>query len=302
MQPRLLLALFAVVIFYGFWVAVAALIASAIWPFGFAVVLSFVGAYIALLYWNGPFLIKFQLGVQDLNEPQGNRLKPMTEDLAAKAGIAAPELAVAQLEELNAFAVGRKGRSAIILTTAVLREMRDAELNGILAHEVGHIRRNDSLWLNFFLAFGSTAAWMARGPDFLLRLIDGFMARSLPRIASSWHRESILGLAVSAAVVLARLMIWISVFSIRIIFFVSDNIAQLAVQAQSREQEFLADRFAAQIGHGIELTQALEKIERLSEPSAEADPLARLLGRMFSSHPPTSERLARLRPMMSAGP
>jgi heat shock protein HtpX len=299
-RQRLFLAVAAVTVFYGLWVFLVASIASAIWPYAFIFVLLLVAGYFGLVYWQAPLITKLQMPIRSLRADEAQRLMPIVSELAPRAGLVSPELGAIVTDEINAFAVGRRSKSAVFVTQPALEQWNDTELRGVLAHELGHVHNNDSLALAFFISLGSLAGWVARIADWFLRLLDQVVRRTADELQASHQGQSAAQLAQIFGF-LFRMFIWIFVLVLRAYFWVCDKVAQLAVQAQSREVEFAADAFAARMGHAGELSQALAKIEGLHAPPPETDPLARLMSNLFATHPPTAERLARLRAITEAG-
>ena len=289
-RNRLILAVAAVTVFYGAWILALAAIATAIWPYAYLFVFGLVAAYILMLWWQAPLIVRFQMSCRDLSDEQRRRVEPIVVELAARAGLPAPRTAVAAVAEPNAFAVGRAGNSAIIFTSAALQELDETDLRGLIGHELGHIASNDGVWLAFFLALGDAAGWIATAADWLLVAAD----RLTSEILSSDEADgSGMGAIMTMFVLALKLTIWASLLIIRILFYVSDGVARLAMQAQSRGQEFIADAFAAELGQGEELARALVRMDGPAAPTdcGSGQPI---LSRLFASHPPTAERLAKL--------
>ncbi|MEM4390186.1 MAG: zinc metalloprotease HtpX [Candidatus Micrarchaeia archaeon] len=209
------------------------------------------------------------------------------EGLAIAAGIPAPRVFVMDDDAPNAFAVGRDpAHAAVCVTTGLLTRMNRLELEGVLAHEISHIR-------NYDVRFATLAVVLV---GVVTMLSDVFM-RSIFRGGLS-SRERRGGGAFIFLVVLAVL------FAI-----LSPLFANLLRLALSRQREYLADASAAQLTRYPEgLASALEKMARESkrvEAATEAtaplyivNPLkGGLLGSLFSTHPPIEERIRRLRRM-----
>jgi heat shock protein HtpX len=180
----------------------------------------------------------------------------------------------------NAFATGRNERNAVIcVTEGIMRALPRDELEAVLAHELAHVRNRDIL-------IGSVAAAIATGISYVGQMM----------MFSAWFggdEESPNPLAMLVVALVAPL---------------AAVILQMAV---SRSREFEADRSGAQLlGSGDALARALERIEAyarqvpMNVPPAQASAWIQspLSGRqqfasLFMTHPPTAERVARLRSM-----
>ncbi len=202
-------------------------------------------------------------------------------DLTARAGLPMPRLYVAANPQPNAFATGRNpANAAVCVTEGLLNTLTWDEIQGVLAHELAHVRNRDIL-------IGSVAAAIAMGITFVASmarwaLIFGGGGRSDDGDNNPFVAIMMLILAPIAA-----------------------GLIQAAI---SRSREYEADASAARLlGTGEPLARALEKLERGAEriPAhvnpAEAsayivNPLrGRSMMNMFSTHPPAQDRIARLR-------
>ena len=205
------------------------------------------------------------------------RLAPIVQRLCQRMGIPEPKLWVIPERSPNAFATGRNPRHASVAVTAGLLEiMDDDELAGVIAHELGHIRNRDIL-------ISSIAATIAAAITFAARMFVFFGGG---RHSDDDAPNPIASLALLLLAPVAALLI------------------QMAI---SRTREFAADAEAARaIGTGRGLANALRKLESWSKRiPLEANPAmshmfiikpfsGEALMRLFSTHPPTSERIARL--------
>ncbi|HEX2053667.1 MAG TPA: zinc metalloprotease HtpX [Actinomycetota bacterium] len=205
--------------------------------------------------------------------------------LAARAGLPMPSLHIIPSEQPNAFATGRNPEhAAVAVTEGILRLLSPSELEGVLAHELAHVRNRDIL-------IASVAATIAGAISFLAT-----MARWGAMFGGGDDDESPGGLV---AVLIASIVAPIAAM-----------VMQLAV---SRSREFQADALGAEIAgrpHG--LASALRKLEVASQripmavnptaaPMFIVNPLrgawATGAARLFSTHPPTEERIRRLQQM-----
>jgi len=205
------------------------------------------------------------------------RLAPIVQRLCQRMGIPEPKLWVIPERSPNAFATGRNPHHASVAVTAGLLEiMDDDELAGVIAHELGHIRNRDIL-------ISSIAATIAAAITFAARMFVFFGGG---RHSDDDAPNPIASLALLLLAPIAALLI------------------QMAI---SRTREFAADAEAARaIGTGRGLANALRKLESWSKRiPLDANPAmshmfiikpfsGEALMRLFSTHPPTSERIARL--------
>ncbi|OII26694.1 protease [Curtobacterium sp. MCBA15_016] len=216
------------------------------------------------------------------------RLWRTVENLAIATGMPMPRVFVIEDPSPNAFATGRDPDHAIVAaTTGLLAIMDDQELQGVMAHELGHVRNYDirvsTMVFGLVVAVGLIA-------DVLLRIsIFSGLAGGRNRNNDNGGNNPILLIAGLVAVIVAP-------------------IAAAGVQAAvSRQREYLADATGAMTTrHPEGLARALEKLGAYGRPMQTqnssmahlwiADPMRPgLMDRLFSTHPPLPERIARLR-------
>jgi heat shock protein HtpX len=189
-----------------------------------------------------------------------------------------PVVAIAPHEQPNAFATGRNPERAVVaVTTGILKQMPADELEGVIAHELAHIKNRDML-------ISTIAAGMAGALSNLPYLL----------MFGGGDDEGGHPFAQLALILLAPIG------------------AMLIQFAVSRQREFEADRVGALIlGRPLPLARALERLDAMSRripmqvapaaaPLAQVNPLAAHGGgvaKLFSTHPPTAERVARLEAM-----
>ena len=192
-----------------------------------------------------------------------------------------PELYVINSDQPNAFATGRNPKNAkVAVTTGILKLLNRDELEGVLAHELSHIKNRDIL-------VSSIAAMLAAAISFMSRMVF-------------WGGGNRNRNTHPAVIVIAMIAAPIASLIIRM--------------AISRTREFGADKTGAEIsGNPLALASALEKIERYAKvpmnvnPAVSqlfiSDPLKAFSGnsfsKLFSTHPPTAERVRRLRQRQS---
>lgn len=232
-------------------------------------------------YW---FSDKIVLKLYKSRQPSSQEypeLYSLVSRLSQSASLPMPKIYLIPSESPNAFATGRNSQHAVIaVTQGILRLLNSSELEGVLAHEIAHIKDRDILISSIaatlagvIMMIASMARWAA--------IFGGFGG-------SDDDDGGILGFVVLAFLApLAALII------------------QLAI---SRSREYLADSTGARIaGNPLGLASALEKLDSASKkipikanPATShlfiVNPLAgKSLMRLFSTHPPTAERIARLR-------
>lgn len=211
----------------------------------------------------------------------------MVENLSITAGLPMPRVYIIPSESLNAFATGRDPEhAAIAVTSGLIQRLENEELEGVLAHELAHIKNYDIRLMTLVVVLVGTVVLLS---DYLFRW--GFIfggRRDNNSNASGWL--AVVGL---------------------LLLILSPIIAELIKLAVSRKREFLADASGALLTRYPEgLARALEKIsegppmQQVSRATAHlfiSNPLGakRTQGmtRLFSTHPPVEERIAALRSM-----
>ncbi len=223
------------------------------------------------------------------------RLFNVVEEMTIAAGLPKrPKVYILDCDAPNAFAVGTPENSAVAVTTGLLTQLNRDELQGVVAHEIGHIKNEDTKFMT--LAGVMVAAIVILADSFL----RGMFYSGRGRRRSSYGRG---GGQVQALIIVAAI-----VFAILAPLF-----AQLLYFACSRRREFLADASAARFTRYPEgLASALEKISgsakrmpkvnRAIAPMFTVNPLQRsAVSSLFSTHPSALERVRILRSMGSAG-
>ena len=218
-------------------------------------------------------------GAQAVSREQMPRLYDVMERLTAKANLPVPKLYVIPQAAPNAFATGRSPSHASVAVTEGLMElMDDEELEGVIAHELSHVRNYDILTSSIAATIAGAITWVAR---------MGFW------FGGGDDRERGNGIVGLLMLILAPL---------------GALLLQLGI---SRQREYQADASGAKmVGHPYGLVRALEKLGSYNKripmdisPSTAAlcivAPLAgrQLLASLFSTHPPLADRIARLQSM-----
>jgi heat shock protein HtpX len=225
-------------------------------------------------------------GAQPVSREQLPRLYEVIERLCGKAGLPMPKLYVIPQPAPNAFATGRSPSHASVAVTAGLMElMNDDELEGVIAHELSHVRNYDILITSIAATLAGAITWIASMGRWAM-IFGGF----------GGSRDNDRGGGGLAA----------------LLMLIVAPIAALLIQLGiSRQREFSADASGARmVGHPYGLISALEKLGAYNKripmdvPPATASlfivaPLSagQVFSGLFSTHPPLSERIAVLRNM-----
>jgi len=247
--------------------------------FAIALVMNFVS------YWFSDKMVLAAYGAQPIDEAAAPRLYAIVRRLATRAGIPMPRVYLVQSETPNAFATGRNPQHAVVaVTEGIMRILDEDELEGVLAHELSHVKNRDVL-------ISTIAATLAGAITYLAHMAQWaamFGGRSRDDEEGGSNPIAMILLAILAP------------------------IAALLVQmAVSRSREFQGDATGAQVaGRSWGLAKALEKLQMANQamPMADATPATahlfivnplsgQTLMRLFSTHPPLEERIARLRAM-----
>jgi len=234
-------------------------------------------------YWFSDKIVLAMYRAQPVEESQAPGLYAIVRRLATKAQIPLPRIYIIPTDTPNAFATGRNPHhAAVAVTEGIMRILDQDELEGVLAHELSHVTNRDVL-------ISTIAATLAGAITYLAHMAQWaafFGGRS--RDDEEGGNPFVM-----------------------LLFAILAPIAALLVQmAVSRSREFQADASGARLaGRSYGLAKALEKIEVASQaeplPANPAtahlfivNPLsAQSIMRLFSTHPPTEERIARLRAM-----
>uniref|UniRef100_UPI0019595A84 M48 family metalloprotease n=1 Tax=Desulforadius tongensis TaxID=1216062 RepID=UPI0019595A84 len=236
-------------------------------------------------YFNSDKVAIKMTGSQPISEQQAPELYAMVRRLANRAGLPMPRLYLTPSQQPNAFATGRNPEhSAVAITEGLLRMLDKEELEGVIAHELAHIKNRDVL-------VGTIAASFAGA----ITMIGNMLQWTAIFGGMSSDDEEEGGVGGIAALVLA------------ILAPIAATIIQLAI---SRSREYGADATGAQIaGSPDGLADALLKLERAAHsvpmqvnPASShlfiVNPLSGAsVARLFSTHPPIEDRVRRLRQM-----
>ena len=247
-----------------------------------------IGLVIALLfvggsYWFSDSLAVRAAGAQPVSEQEAPQLYRIVRELATGANMPMPRIYISPEPQPNAFATGRGPKRAVVaVTQGLLQVLDEDELRGVLAHEMSHVKNRDIL-------IGSVAAALAMGITFIAR-----MAMWGAMFGGGGGDDEDGG----------------NIFGLIAMAILAPIAAMLIQMAISRSREFEADRSGAELlGDGEALARALEKIDAYAKrvpmdvnpAQATAYIVNPLTGRkisfanLFTTHPPTEERIARLR-------
>ncbi len=274
----MVLTLFLLGLIYA--VLVAVLIASGAGAITIAVI---AGGIFLIQYFTSDKIALLSMGAREVSPKDAPRLHGAIERLCIQANMPKPRVAIADQRMPNAFAIGRSPKTATVCaTTGILDLLDDAELDGVLAHELTHVQNRDVLVMTIASFFASIAAFIVQMGFWFGGAFDSRDNNNGPAF--------IVVILVSAAVYV---------------------VSWLLLQALSRYREFAADRGSAIItGRPSALIQALLKIEggmaqipkqdlRVANNELAAfyifPPKAKeSVAAVFSTHPPLEKRIAAL--------
>ena len=264
------------------------------------------GVFIGLVVWGVMLLINMMGGesvllasasAREVSHEDAPQLYNIVEEMRLAAALPAmPRVFIIETPVPNAFAVGLKSeRACVAVTRGLLERLTRDELQGVIAHELGHISNRDTLFM--------TLAGVTLGA---IVLLADFGIRSLlwggGRRRSSGNRNG--GAAMAVIMIVAIVLAILAPILARLLYF-----------ACSRQREYLADASAAQFTrYPAGLANALRKIamqqdpkqipvNRVVAPMYAVNPLAAAgSASLFGTHPPTEERIRRLMEMQGAAP
>jgi heat shock protein HtpX len=238
--------------------------------------------YIIVTYYAGSRLSLAVNGAKEIKKKDNPRLWRTVENIAITDGLPMPRVFIMHDPAPNAFATGRKPeKAAVCATSGLLKIMDDSELEGVIAHEMGHVKNYDIRVSMLAFALAAVVSLIA----------DIILYMTWFRGGDRENGSPIFLIAGIAAAILAPL------------------IASLIQLAISRKREFLADATGALTTRYPEgLASALAKLEHVSTATRKqnsstahlffANPLkGKGLSNLFSTHPPLQERIKRLKEM-----
>jgi heat shock protein HtpX len=239
------------------------------------------------MYWFSDKIVLMSYGARQISEEEAPRLYAIVRKLAQQAELPMPKVYIIPGQTPNAFATGRNPEhAAVAATEGILRALSEDELEGVLAHELAHVKHRDILT-------GTIVASMAGAIVFLSRM--AMFASMFGGGSRDRDDSNPLG---------------------QLLLFILAPIAAMLIQfAISRSREFAADAGGAQIsGRPLSLANALRKLEagidrhpmeNAGTATAHMFIVNPLRGggvlKLFSTHPPTEERIARLEQIALGG-
>ena len=246
--------------------------------FFFALVMNFFS------YWFSDKMVLAMYQAQPLDEASAPMVYRIVRGLTTRAGMPMPQIYLIPTDTPNAFATGRNPEHAVVaVTEGILRILDEEELEGVLAHELSHVKNRDVL-------ISTIAATLAGAITYLAH-----MAQWSAMFGGRGSNDDEGGVNPIAAILMAIL---------------APIAAMLVQMAVSRSREYQADATGARIaGKPWGLAKALEKLQMAQQVAPmEANPATahlfivnplsgRSLMNLFSTHPPLEERIARLRAM-----
>lgn len=259
--------------------------------FSVTMALSIAGIYLLIFLKSGEKMILKATGAKPASRTHHSFLFHTTETLSIAAGMSTPpKCYVIEDTALNAYATGFKPeKSYVVVTTGLLKKLNKQEIEGVLAHEISHIKNQDIKIM--LIAAGLVGATVLLA-DIIFRT---FLYSTLSGGGGGGKKDG-------------KIMIFVFVFWL-VLIILSPFIAQAIKLAISRQREYLADASGALLTRYPEgLASALEKIKNDPNPLVDtankatahlfiSTPFKKKVGisNLFATHPPIDERIARLR-------
>ena len=231
------------------------------------------------------------------DDPAARTLMNVVTEMAIASGLPMPRVYVVDDPDPNAFATGRDpDHASVAVTTGLLMTMNREELQGVIAHEMSHIRNYDIRTMTLVAALLGAVLLLA---DWTSRT----------RLRGPQSRDDEEGGGLSGPLALVVFVVWLAAIVL------APLVGQLLATAVSRKREYLADASGAELTRNpLGLAKALRKLEAATAPTVRiargtahlciTDPLNRALndaeGRfadLFATHPPVQDRIARLEQM-----
>lgn len=243
-------------------------------------------------YYQGDKIALWTAGAKPISKEQNPYVYRMVENLCIASGMARPKIFVISDPAINAFATGRDPlHASIAVTTGAIEKLENEELEGVLAHELSHIKNYDIRLMMIVIVLVGILALLS---DWFIRV--RFFGRGNSRDSNSKSGGQI------GAILL--------VFGI-VLLVLSPIIGKLIQFAISRKREYLADASGALLTRYPEgLARALEKIKTQNQPLLRANNATahlyisnpfggakHLMSNLFSTHPPIEDRVKQLRNM-----
>ncbi len=276
LQARMLLTLFLLGALYVFFAVALIAGTGASGP----MVLLICGGLALFQLFTSDKLALHAMGAREVSPQEAPELHAMIERLCIQADLPKPKVAVAQTPMPNAFALGRSQKSATVCaTTGIMDLLSPAELEGVMAHELAHVKNRDVMIMTIASFFASIAAMI---------LQFGFL------FGGGGHSDDDDSPGIFAVIIISLIVYVVSFF---------------LMMALSRYREFVADRGAALVtGRPSALASALRKIssgmDRLPQQDLRvanelsaffiAAPSKKAIMGLFATHPPMEQRIEKL--------
>ncbi|HNP15237.1 MAG: M48 family metalloprotease [Cryobacterium sp.] len=241
-----------------------------------------VGIYVIIQYFAGSSQALAMSGARQIQKADNPRLYRVVENLAITKGLPMPKVYIVNDPAPNAFATGRKPElAAVAATTGLLDMMTDSELEGVMAHEMGHVE-------NFDIRLNTIVFALVVAIGIIVDILMRMMWFSGGRRNNNSGGNPIMLIVGIAALVLSPIL------------------AALIQSAISRQREYLADATGAMTTrHPEALASALEKLGQYGKPMIKqnstmahmwfGDPTKPgAMSKLFSTHPPIADRVKRL--------
>ncbi|RMD96673.1 MAG: zinc metalloprotease HtpX [Calditrichaeota bacterium] len=251
---------------------------------GAIMALIFAGVMNFFSYWFSDKMVLAMYRARQVTEAEAPELHAMVRRLSQQAGLPMPKVYIVPNETPNAFATGRNPEhAAVAVTSGILKTLNSQELEGVIAHELGHVKHRDILVSSIAATIAGAISYLAWMGQWSM-LFGGF---------GGDDDDNPLG--------------WVGALLAIILLPIAATMVQMAI---SRSREFAADEASAQITHNpLALASALRQLERAVQiHPAQVNPATshmfivnplrgKSFASLFSTHPPTEERIARLEAM-----
>jgi heat shock protein HtpX len=261
---------------------------AVLWAIGlsFVFIIVIAAVMLGIQYFFSDKIALAAMRAKIVSPEQAPKLHATIEKLAMMAGLPKPRVAIVETDIPNAFATGRSPKNSVVaVTTGIMDRLTEAELEGVLAHELSHIRNRDVMVITLASFFATVASLIMQ--NFFFMGMMGGMGRGRDRDSGS-----------------ALLLVWVVSIAVYFISFI-------LIRMLSRYRELAADRSGAIItGAPSQLGSALIKIAGTMQRVPQQD-LRRVesmnaffiipalsgesLMNLFSTHPPLEQRIERLR-------
>jgi heat shock protein HtpX len=257
---------------------------------GLIMALIFAGVMNLCTYWFSDRMVLRMYGAREIGNADAPGLHALMNELAARSNLPTPKLYIIPEESPNAFATGRDpAHSSVAVTEGLIRMLTKNELAGVIAHELGHIKNRDTLIMTIAATFAGALSMIAN-----MAMWGSFFGTSGSSDEENEGSSPLAGLLGILIAPIAAMLIQTSI---------------------SRSREFLADETGARLSRNpLALASALRNISSYTQMAAQplgSPATAHLciinpftgggLSRLFSTHPPTEARIARLEELANRG-